>query len=165
MANWCNVRLIIAGRRSEVLGFSRLARVRPSSIFKGDMLWGETAKLSSTRVERLRPNLLKKVYDFQVRNDDGLEHFRGVSRQHPALRFVLVYADPNGDEYGSYFISRGRARSYAVSDRQVEAVMAKHNYTGADTDSEEDYWGASFELMDLAEAHWQQSLVQAIARR
>jgi hypothetical protein len=41
--------------------------------------------------------------------------------------------------------------------------MAKHGYTGEDGgDSDMDFWDASFELMDLAEAHWKKSLVGVI---
>jgi hypothetical protein len=161
MSNWCNVRLIVAGPRTAVLRFSRLAPLRrPSSIFEPDMLRGESAELSSSRVKRLKPNFLKKVYDFQVRHYSGIDHFRTVSRRYPVLRFVLVYGDPNANDYGSYFISRGRARSHRISGPHVEAVIARHGYTGEDGgDSDTDFWDVSFELMDLAEAHWKKSLV------
>jgi hypothetical protein len=57
--------LIVAGPRTAVLRFSRLAPLRrPSSIFEPDMLRGETAELSSSRVKHLKPNFLKKAYDF-----------------------------------------------------------------------------------------------------
>jgi hypothetical protein len=42
--------------------------------------------------------------------------------------------------------------------------MARHGYTGEDGgDSDTDFWNASFELMDLAEAHWKKSLVGKVA--
>ena len=158
MANWCNVRLIVVGKRLDVLRFARVCRRRPSSIFEADMLQGEAQDLFSERATGLGPNLLKKLYVFQVRGDDGFNHFRNVSRQHPELRFVLVYGDPNCDDYGSYFLADGRARSYKISDSQKAGVMAKNS--GADEDApdsdEEDlrFYEASWELMDLAEAHW-----------
>jgi len=127
------------------------------------MLHGETDELRSERVETMEPGLAKKVYVFQIRNDDGREHFCRVSRQFPGLCFVLVYWDPNNPPSGSHFISRGRARSYELPDQLCEAVMARHGYS-EDSDDEEErrYWEASWELMDLAEAHWQQSLLKAI---
>jgi hypothetical protein len=161
MANWSNVRLTIAGRRPDVLAFSRLTRARPSAVFESDMLEGEAQELFSERAERLGRNLLKKVYKFQVRNGDGLKHFRLVSRQHPRVCFVLTYGDPNCDDYGSYFIFQGRARNHKLSARQKNAVMASH---GVSNDSDEDwrFWEASWELMDLAEAHWRQSVLEVL---
>src|SRR5689334_16753645 len=87
VSNWCNARLIVAGSRTEVLRFSRQSRANPSSIFEADMLVGETQDLFSERAKPMAPNLMKKVYKFQVSNDDGCAHFRIVSKQHPALRF------------------------------------------------------------------------------
>jgi hypothetical protein len=131
------------------------------------MLQGEAQDLFSERAAEVGPNLLKKVYTFQVRGDDGLSHFRSISRQHPDLRFVLVYGDPNCDDYGSYFLIRGRARSYRLSDRQKAKVMVKHGCAddaGGDTDEGEfGFWEASWELMDLAETHWSGLVFQRIA--
>jgi hypothetical protein len=90
MANWSNVRLLVAGRRFDVLCFSRLTRARPSAVFEPDMLEGEAQELFSERAGRLDTNVLSKVYKFQVHNGDGIQHFRRVSRQHPALCFVLT---------------------------------------------------------------------------
>jgi hypothetical protein len=164
MANWCNARLLVAGRREEVLSFSRLARVRPLAVFGPDMMHGETADLGSARIATLGPGLAKKVYRFQIRNDDGQEHFCWVSRQFQALRFVLVYFDPNNDPSGSYFIAGGRARSYELPTQLQEAVMAKHGVT-EDSDDDGGYWEASWELMDLAEAHWQKALLDSLRSR
>lgn len=167
MANWCNAQLIVAGQRRDVLRFSRIARAQPSSLFKPDMLHGEAQDLFAERMEKLQPDLAKKAYIFQIRNDDGLEHFRLVSRDFPALCFVLVYFDPNNDPSGSYFISRGRARKYFVPVELHEAVMARHgitedSYDKWDSDDERHYWEASWELMELAEAHWQDTVLKAL---
>ncbi len=99
---------------------------------------------------------------FQVRKDDGLDRFPSTSRSRPALRFVLVYGYDD-HSYGSYFIVRGRARSYSVSSRLVVKVMAKHGVV--DTPDEE--WpfeseiNAESRLMDLAEARWEEFLLRA----
>jgi len=170
MANWCNARLVVAGRRGDVLSFSRLSRARPSSLFGPDMLHGEADDLRSGRIKTLEPGLAKKVYAFQIRNDDGREHFCRLSRQFPALCFVLVYFDPNNDPSGSYFISRGRARGYELPGQLQETVMAKHGITDEvfggewSPDDESHYWEASWELMDLAETHWEETLLRAIRR-
>jgi hypothetical protein len=103
------------------------------------------------------------VYRFQICNDDGREHFCRVSRQFPGLCFVLIYWDPNGPTCGSYFIARGRARCYELPEALCEAIMAKHGVTEK-SDDDFGYWEASWELMDLAETHWQQSLLKAIAQ-
>ncbi len=162
MANWCNAHLIVAGTRYDVLCFGQGSRARTASFFTSDMLVGEAKGLFAERVERLGPNLARKVYKFQVRNDDGLKHFRGVSRRNPALWFVLVYGDPNADSYGSYFIRRGRSRAYSVPGRVNESVMAKHGVT-EDSDDEWPFWEASWELMDLAEEHWQSVVLRSIS--
>jgi hypothetical protein len=127
------------------------------------MLHGEGDDLRSERIETLEPGLAKKVYRFQVRNDDGHEHFCQVSRRFPTLCFVLVYWDPHNPPSGSFLIARGRARRYELPDEVCEAVMARHGYSADSDDGDEwRYWEASWELMDLAEAHWQRALMKAL---
>jgi hypothetical protein len=163
MGNWCNVRLKIVGRRSDVLDFSRLARARASSFFEPDMLQGEGQDLFSERAVRFRADYMQKVYKFQVCNDDGLSHFRRLSRRYPALCFVLVYGDPNEDRYGSYFIQRGRVRVHSLSYRQKKAMWTKHGANdNGDFAEEYSFWDASWELMDLAEAHWEKAILELI---
>jgi len=123
------------------------------------MLHGEGADLHSERIEVLKPHFAKKAYTFQICDDDGRSHFCRLSRQFPALCFVLVYFDPNNDPSGSFFISRGRTRSYELPGELTEAVMRKHGITGDDYD-DCSYWEASWELMDLAETHWGPVLIR-----
>jgi len=100
MANWCNARLIVVGQRSVVLHFSKQARTRkkagaadladweryrPSSIFTPDMLVGEGKELSSERIERWTSEISRKKYLFQIRNDDGRDHFTEISRRFKSL--------------------------------------------------------------------------------
>ena len=152
MANWCNVRLIITGQHADVLSFSRLSSTRPSSLFAPDMLQGEAQDLMSDRMRKVDRGLAKKVYRFQVRNDDGRAHFCQLSLQFPRLNFVLVYGDVY-DSFGSYFISDGQVQDYELPDQIKEEVMARHGVT-EDSDDDVGFWEASWELMDLAEAHW-----------
>ena len=70
--------------------------------------WFRLEMLSTTRMRRLCGALYRKDISCQVRHDDGVEHFRRVSKRHPAIRFVMVYADPNVDDIGSAFIERAR---------------------------------------------------------
>lgn len=163
MANWCNVRLVLSGLRSAVLEFSRRARSRPSSYFEPDMLAGEAQELFSERIRNLDKSLYQKVYKFQVRNDDGRNHFQELSKQHTNLCFVLVYADPASGDFGSYLIRQGRTRKYSIPQKTKEAVMAKH---GVDYDYDDDspYWEASWELMDLAHDHWRGSILTKMKR-
>ena len=164
MADWCNARLIVAGRTADVTRFRRLAHTQPSSVFRPDMLVGEAQELFSERATPFGPDLLAKKYIFQVCSDDGLEHFQNLSQSYPGLRFVMVYGWDGWNEYsyGSHFISRGRARRYSISVRVVEKAMAKH---GVD-DNPNDEWpyepeiNAETELMDLAEARWQKLLLR-----
>jgi hypothetical protein len=82
----------------------------------------------------------------------------------------LVYFDPDNEPRGSYFIRRGRARRYDLPAHLQEAVMARHCITAEVFDGEwsagdeSSYWEASWELMDLAEAHWEWILLNAIRR-
>jgi len=132
------------------------------------MLAGEAQELFSERAIPLGAELLRKKYFFQVRSDDGLDHFRNLSCSYPALCFVLVYGWDGWNEYsyGSYFIFRGRARNYVAPARLVDRVAAKH---GVD-DNPDGEWpyepevNAERELMDLSEAHWQKSLLKQKAR-
>ena len=165
MSNWCNAHLIVAGRRSAVLRFSRLSRVRPSALFGLYMLEGEGGDLQSERIKTLEPGFATKEYTFQICNDDGRTHFTRLSRQFPTLDFVVVFFDPNNSPIcGSFFISRGRARSYVVPEEVETAVFAKHGYT-EDSNDDDGFWEASWELEELAKAHWQQTLIKAIHRR
>lgn len=158
MANWCNVCLVLLGRRSAILDFSRRAQKRPSTYFEPDMLVGEAQELLSERIRNLGKGQYQKIYKFQVRNDDGRNHFQQLSKQHTSLCFVLVYADPASGDFGSYLIREGRTRKYSIPQKTKEAVMAKH---GVDYDSDNDspYWEASWELMDLAQDHWRGSIL------
>ena len=125
------------------------------------MLVGETQELFSERAAPLGPDRSAKKYIFQGCGDEGVAHFQNLSRSYPCLRFVLVYGWDD-HSFGSYYISKGRTRSYLVSDLLVEKVMAKH---GVD-DNPNDEWPYGFEmdaekeLMDLAEVHWQKSLLR-----
>src|SRR5262245_57356771 len=138
MAKWCNARLIVVGQRSVVLHFSRQARTRPSSIFKPDMLIGETQELFSERIEAWTPKISRKKYVFQVRNDDGRDHFQELSQWFTSSWFVLVYGDPNVDQYGSYIIRQGRCQSYCVPDKLKMDMMRKHG--AEDIKDDEDDW-------------------------
>jgi len=69
----------VIGQRSAVLAFSRRARIRPSLYFQPDILVGEAQELFAERTETFRKRLAEKVYKFQIRNDDGKDHFRSVS--------------------------------------------------------------------------------------
>jgi hypothetical protein len=129
------------------------------------MLEGEAQELFSERAKSMETGILRKVFKFQVRGDDGLGHFQRLSRQrqHRALCFVLVYGDPNIDDYGSYLIWHGDFERYKISRREQSAVMKRHRVTGNGDDEEEGrFWEASWELMDLAEGHWQPSVLRMI---
>jgi hypothetical protein len=117
------------------------------------MLIGEAQALFSERIEKFQNRLAQKTYIFQIRNDDGRDHFRQLSKRQAKLHFILVFADPNVSDFGSYFIRRGRARKYSIPDSTYECIMAKHN---VDYDSEDDsaYWEATWELMDRAQRYW-----------
>lgn len=92
-------------------------------------------------------------YLFQVRDDDGRDHFQAVSTRFASLRFVLVYGDANSGEFGSYLISNGHAEGYLLPSETVDSLMRKHGI-GFDSEDEGPYWEASSEAMDLAEARW-----------
>jgi len=180
MASWCNARLVVVGRPTDVTRFRHLAGVpvallgvtpltpsadaRAARVFRGDMLVGEAQGLFCERATRIGKGLLKKIYVFQASDEDGQEHFRDLSRLWPTLRFVYVYGLDGWNEYsyGSHLICRGHIRSYRVPIRLVEKAMAKH---GVD-DNPNDEWpyqpeiDAEAELMDLAEAHWKESLLR-----
>lgn len=132
------------------------------------MLEGEDQQLSADRAKALSSEFLSKAYNFQVRNDDGLGHFRRISREHPELCFVLVFGDPSTDDYGSYLIRNGRSRVYRVPNKLKEQVWGKHGVVEeVDEEAYEDwrFWEASWELMDVAETRWRQAVLMAIDAR
>jgi hypothetical protein len=153
MANWVNARLLVDGRRDAVLAFAAATRDKTKRVFTADMLVGEASPPRRDRVERLGDGLYRKRFTFQVRNDTGERHFTRVSKRYRRLSFVLVYGDPNSDTYGAARIARGELQDYVVSARQARALWRKHKVTLEDED-EWRFWEASWELMDLAEAHW-----------
>jgi len=154
MANWCNARLLVVGPPGDLVQFSRRTRSHSGQIFGADMLEGEAGMLQSERARRLGPGRLKKVYRFQIRNDDGRTHFRRVSRRFPGLLFVLTYFYPSSNSCGSYLICRGRSRHFLVPERRWQALVVTH---GVLDELEEDwrYWEASWAAMDFAEARWE----------
>jgi hypothetical protein len=168
MANWCNANLFVLGHRDAVLQFSQRARARPRSIFKPDMLVGESQRLFSARIEIWTHGFYRKRYTFQVRSDDGRDHFSQISQGFEWLCFVLVYGDPSQDEFGAYFIRLGRSRKHSVTPETQAAVMTRHGAGGGadDDDGDDDeswrYWEASWELMGLAAAYWEPTVLKEL---
>jgi hypothetical protein len=160
MADWVTARLIATGPRDAVLAFAAAAHDGTKRIFRADMLVGEAMPLRRDRVERVSDGVYRKRFTFQIRNDYGIQHFARVSRRFRRLSFVLVFGDPNGDCYGSALIARGDAREFDVSPRQQRSIWRKHKVTLEDGD-EWRFWEASWELMDLAEAHWMATTTQS----
>jgi hypothetical protein len=159
VANWSNARLIVIGCHPAVLEFSRKARNNPPSIFTSDMLVGEAQELCSERIERWHPGLSRKKYVFQVRNDDGRDHFREISREFKSLHFILVFDDGGDGKFGSYLIRDGHCRTYSIPQKLVNAVLAKHKAVEILNDEDYfEYFEACWELMDLAQAHWERLL-------
>ena len=169
MANWSNAHLIIAGpsRRRTRISAVWPQRGLPPFLSRTCCV-AKTQKLTSERSKAAwLGTFRRKLYRFQVRNGDGLQHFRRLSRRHLSLCFVLAYGDPNGDDYGSYFILKGRARAYSLSAQQKEAVMRRHGVTGdMTTRTMSGVFGKHHgNWSDLAEAHWQKSVLKAIVQR
>ena len=78
----------------------------------------------------------------------------------------MVYADPNGDDIGSALIEKGTTRRYRVTEALKSATMRKHQVE-ADSADDSRFWEAHWELMDMAEGHWIQSIgaTSACSRR
>lgn len=85
----------------------------------------------------------------------GIEIIRGLTKEWINAKFLVSKKFEN--KFGSYFIRQGHIPKYLIPQKTKEAVMAKH---GVDYDSDNDspYWEASWELMDLAQDHWQKSM-------
>ena len=153
MANWVNARLLADGPRDAVLAFAAATRDETKRIFRADMLVGEATPPRRDRVKRVADGIYRKAFVFRVRNDTGERHLTRVSKRYRRLSFVLVYGDPNSDTYGAAHIARGELEDYVISARQARTVWRKHKVT-LDDEDEWRFWEASWELMDLAEAHW-----------
>jgi len=189
MANWSNVRLIVFGPEPAVRGFrtqahpylveARLPQARafkaprwpidPEPLFRDDMVRGEGRDLSEEPVEHLVGGMLRARYLFQARSDDGVEHFRAVSLRFPALRFLVVWGDPNADSVGSAYIRNGRAGVYEVGTRRRTAFYdrARRRWgRPVDDDADDDYvWEAYSDMMDAAERRWRHYMPARKRRR
>jgi hypothetical protein len=155
MANWCNARLIAVGPRERVEAFAAIARHDAARIFRADMLVSESSPVRRDRTERVADGTYRKRFYFQVRYDTGLQHFVRISKRHRRPSFILVFGDPNVDEYGSALISRGKARQHTVTRRQADVIWKKHGVDeNLDDEDEWRFWDGFADLMDLAEAHW-----------
>jgi hypothetical protein len=162
MSNWCNITLVVAGRKPAVAKFTRQARIHPLQVFSSDMLDGETMKLHASRMVRLKTRWYHKRYRFQVRNDDGISHFQRRSRSYPSLTFLLAYGDPNAGETGSAYICRGRAKRFVFSGAAFENFLFQQGLPKNcdDPDYEWKYWDA----FRAAEYHAETALAHLIAR-
>lgn len=162
MSNWANIRLVVLGKHSDVVRFSRAVPVnRPSPVFANYMLEGEGGELHAERLKRRAPTVSEKVYNFQLPNDDGREHFKTISKNHPKLHFILVFFDPNCDERGSYLIHKGRSRQFLLLSEPWDKILQKHGYVYDDDsdDNEWVYWEASWEAMDICQERWERRFV------
>ena len=190
MANWLNIRLVAVGPDSEIARLRELAkpaltlaRKKPvwredeaerddaaDAIFTSGMIHGEGADLSEEPLVRLVGRRAKANYWFQLANDDGVEHFKQVSLRFSALRFLVVWCDPNTDSVGSAYIRMGRAASYEMGTRRKAAMHTRARVqNGGLVDDENDFWvwEAYSEMMDAAERRWARYLgsLRPIARK
>jgi hypothetical protein len=172
MANWVNVHLLAIGLPADVERFRVAAGarvgpidVRRSTVFTGEMSYGESADLQADRATRCGRRFRAAGYRFQGRNDDHVSHFVEVSRRFPALAFTLTYSDPNGDDHGSYLLLRGRRRLWVVPPLTRERLFWRHfrrwGITSREAETEEENDAlyraendAYLDMMDLAQRHW-----------
>jgi hypothetical protein len=183
MANWSNLRLVVTGRLADLRRFRRAAGAltgridtRRSAVFTEDMEYGEGGDLEADGLRRAKGRLRTASYRFQGRNTNYVDHFRRVARTFPALVFVLVYSDPNGDNHGSFLLHNRRLRRWTVPARTTETIH-QHQYRiagVADVAGEVDYdsmeadaaeWEAFWEIMDVAERKWDAELARIFATR
>ena len=189
MANWSNIRLVALGPEGDVASLRRLARPYlaearkppqwmrrspgkpfdpPDPLFRPDMMHGEGSDLFVLGpAERLSGHLMRDTYCFQGRNDDGVEHFCEVSTRFPNLRFVVVWADPNGDWFGSAYVRNGRATRYELGSRRRSAIYNHwRRKCGASLDDDDWYaWDAYSEMMDVAQRRWETFILPRKKRR
>ena len=178
MANWCNLQLSVFGPADQLEAFRKAAgrlegRVdtRRSSVFLPEMERGESGDLTSHAPKPFGRRFQRAEYTLQGRNDDYGDHFREISEQYPALVFVLTYGDPNADAHGSHLLLAGRQRIWGVPARLHRELMRKHykrrglvnsrghmDYEADDSGMAE--WDAYFEMMDVAAARWDATVLK-----
>src|SRR6187402_1458730 len=88
MANWCNLRLVVTGHARDLAPFRRAAGAlrghidtSRSTVFTGDMEYGEGGDLEADGLTRFDGDLRRAKYRFQGRNDDYVDFFREMSRR------------------------------------------------------------------------------------
>ena len=183
MANWVNVHLDVRGLPTDVERFRRAAGAKVgridttrSAVFTPEMEHGETADLVADPLRRFGDHFRTATYRFQGRYDDHVDHFQAVSRQFPALAFVLAYSDPNCDDHGSYLLLRGRRRRWvvppAMRSRILRERLARHGlsadiYGTPAEDSDDLFWAeneAYWEMLEVAARHWESAVLQWLTR-
>jgi hypothetical protein len=123
MADWCNARLVAIGRRADVARFSNFVQRNVSTVFRSDMLEGESSSLAWERMERIGKELFEKRYRFQTRYGLASWLFKPTSSKFPELHFIVVYSEPDPDKCGSYLVFRGKARSFVFPQLVWEALL------------------------------------------
>lgn len=157
---------------SDVIRVSR-PRGRRDDIFNPDMWVGEGGELWADRMKDIGDGLSLKRYHFQIRNDDGRQHFRNVSRRYPSLSFVLADYWYSPDECRSFLLQNGRTREYEVPDDVRNAILAKSGHdpdleSDDDDDQELNYWNGwygSWDVMDMVESRWLNVILRRHRRR
>ena len=132
---------------------------------------GEGRDLEAEPIKRLGAGFAKREYLFQAPNDDGVSHFRSVSKQFPGLYFVLGIADPNADAFGSAYIRVGKASRYWIGDRRQRTTMTRaleRNGLNRNSDDDALFWveaEAFDDMIALAIRRWQRPLERRLRRR
>jgi hypothetical protein len=173
MGNWSNVQLVVIGSPARVATFARLAgpskgRIRRPKppVWEPWMEFGESDALTADGLET-RGRRSRIRYRLQTKSPDLLDHFRGVSRQFPALHLILGWGDNPLEDISSDYLHAGRVRHYRVPLRTILEVQRKHirAYVGdapLDESTEEaEFWAdveAEWELSGMAVARWEREV-------
>ena len=184
MADWSNVRLVVAGAARDIAAFRREAKPflrlakgdpqadvpdalsAPDALFDPEMLHGEGGDLFEYSFARLAVGATVQ-YGFQTARVNEITHFKKVSRRFPQLLFVVSWGHTNVQEFGSALISRGRAKIRKLSDKKIDETYGKF-VPDPEADNDETFWqahDAEENMIDQCAEFWNHEIFQDRSKR
>lgn len=184
MADWANVRMMATGPVRAVNTLRREAKpfvvfangsrnaylprelLGVDALFDVEMLRGEGGNLFEHSYKRLAVGAVLQ-FGFQTARVDEVAHFKTVSKRFPTLRFVVGWRYPSGDETGSAFISKGRAKKRRLSRKKAKEIYSKF-IPDPDAESDDTFWlewEADEEMLDHCMELWNAEIFQDGGKR
>ena len=177
MANWSNVRLLVAGPVEAIelfrreakpfLGFAKRPRASlpvplrvKHPLFALSMLRGEGGDLFEHSTRNLVGRRRLVQYCFQTSQSEQLPHFQRISQRFRDLKFVVAWDDSDPDSNGSAYILRGRKSIYKIGNRRSKRILLQF-IPNPESESADLWWQeeeAFRKMLDVSVERWRHYL-------